>query len=262
MAREFNVYEFARSENLTIDAVHNSLKILAQNGYMTLSGERENSARLMFCVSREELYDYRIRRGEMEGVLLAVMRLYEGVFTEFRPIDVQEIALHSGYSVDKVREELKHLWRQHIIRYVPSSYSPILTLLSDRVPESDLYIAPESYLYRKESAVERMEAMMNYALLGDGCRSGYIQEYFGEVDATDCGVCDLCLARKKRRGGADGEVTPDRVLEVIAAKGGLSPRDLVREFSAEPESVVRAVEKLMESEKIYTDRGGILRTKE
>ena len=262
MAREFNVYEFARSENLTIDAVHNSLKILAQNGYMTLSGERENSARLMFCVSREELYDYRIRRGEMEGVLLAVMRLYEGVFTEFRPIDVQEIALHSGYSVDKVREELKHLWRQHIIRYVPSSYSPILTLLSDRVPESDLYIAPESYLYRKESAVERMEAMMNYALLGDGCRSGYIQEYFGEVDATDCGVCDLCLARKKRRGGADGEVTPERVLEVIAAKGGLSPRDLVREFSAEPESVVRAVEKLMESEKIYTDRGGILRTKE
>ena len=262
MAREFNVYEFARSENLTIDAVHNSLKILAQNGYMTLSGERENSARLMFCVSREELYDYRIRRGEMEGVLLAVMRLYEGVFTEFRPIDVQEIALHSGYSVDKVREELKHLWRQHIIRYVPSSYSPILTLLSDRVPESDLYIAPESYLYRKESAVERMEAMMNYALLGDGCRSGYIQEYFGEVDATDCGVCDLCLARKKRRGSADGAVTPERVLEVIAAKGGLSPRDLVREFSAEPESVVGAVEKLMESEKIYTDRGGILRTKE
>ena len=262
MAREFNVYEFARSENLTIDAVHNSLKILAQNGYMTLSGERENSARLMFCVSREELYDYRIRRGEMEGVLLAVMRLYEGVFTEFRPIDVQEIALHSGYSVDKVREELKHLWRQHIIRYVPSSYSPILTLLSDRVPESDLYIAPESYLYRKESAVERMEAMMNYALLGDGCRSRYIQEYFGEVDATDCGVCDLCLTRKKRRGSADGAVTPERVLEVIAAKGGLSPRDLVREFSAEPESVVGAVEKLMESEKIYTDRGGILRTKE
>lgn len=262
VAREFNIYEFARAESLSVGAIRNSLKILAQNGYMTLSDERENSARLMFCVSREELYDYRIRRQEAEGVLLAVMRLYEGVFTEFRPIDVQEIALHSGYSVDKVREELKLLWRQHIIRYVPSSYSLILTLLADRVPDSDIYIAPESYLYRKESAVERMEAMMNYALLGDGCRSRYIQEYFGEVDATDCGVCDLCLARKKRRGSADGTVTPERVLEVIAAKGGLSPRDLVREFSAEPESVVEAVEKLMESEKIYTDRGGILRTKE
>ena len=263
VGREFNPYEFAHAEGLTVDMLHNAIKILAQNGYMTLSDERENSARLMFCVSREELYDYRIRRGEMEGVLLAIMRLYEGVFTEFRPIDVQEIALYSGYPVEKVREELKHLWRQHIIRYVPSSYSPILTMLSDRLKEEDLYIAPESYLIRKQYAVERAEAMMNYALAKEGCRSRYIQEYFGEKGAGECGVCDLCLARRKRKGevAQSGVVTSLEVLRVIADKGGLSPRDLVREFAAEPESVARVVEELFECEKIYTDKGGILRIK-
>lgn len=263
VGREFNPYEFAHAEGLTVDMLHNAIKILAQNGYMTLSDERENSARLMFCVSREELYDYRIRRGEMEGVLLAIMRLYEGVFTEFRPIDVQEIALYSGYPVEKVREELKHLWRQHIIRYVPSSYSPILTLLSDRLREEELYIAPESYLIRKQYAVERAEAMMNYALAEEGCRSRYIQEYFGEKDAGECGVCDLCLAKRKRKGevAQSGVVTPSEVLRVIADKGGVSPRDLVREFAAEPESVARVVEELFECEKIYTDKGGILRIK-
>ena len=263
VGREFNPYEFAHAEGLTVDMLHNAIKILAQNGYMTLSDERENSARLMFCVSREELYDYRIRRSEMEGVLLAIMRLYEGVFTEFRPIDVQEIALYSGYPVEKVREELKHLWRQHIIRYVPSSYSPILTLLSDRLREEDLYIAPESYLIRKQYAVERAEAMMNYALAEEGCRSRYIQEYFGEKDAGECGVCDLCLAKRKRKGevAQSGVVTHSEVLRIIADKGGVSPRDLVREFAAEPESVARVVEELFESEKIYTDKGGILRIK-
>ena len=263
VGREFNPYEFAHAEGLTVDMLHNAIKILAQNGYMTLSDERENSARLMFCVSREELYDYRIRRGEMEGVLLAIMRLYEGVFTEFRPIDVQEIALYSGYPVEKVREELKHLWRQHIIRYVPSSYSPILTLLSDRLREEDLYIAPESYLIRKQYAVERAEAMMNYALAEEGCRSSYIQEYFGEKDAGECGVCDLCLAKRKRKGevAQSGVVTHSEVLRIIADKGGVSPRDLVREFAAEPESVARVVEELFECEKIYTDKGGILRIK-
>ena len=263
VGREFNPYEFAHAEGLTVDMLHNAIKILAQNGYMTLSDERENSARLMFCVSREELYDYRIRRGEMEGVLLAIMRLYEGVFTEFRPIDVQEIALYSGYPVEKVREELKHLWRQHIIRYVPSSYSPILTLLSDRLREEELYIAPESYLIRKQYAVERAEAMMNYALAEEGCRSRYIQEYFGEKDAGECGVCDLCLAKRKRKGevAQSGVVTHSEVLRIIADKGGVSPRDLVREFAAEPESVARVVEELFESEKIYTDKGGILRIK-
>ena len=263
VGREFNPYEFAHAEGLTVDMLHNAIKILAQNGYMTLSDERENSARLMFCVSREELYDYRIRRGEMEGVLLAIMRLYEGVFTEFRPIDVQEIALYSGYPVEKVREELKHLWRQHIIRYVPSSYSPILTLLSDRLREEELYIAPESYLIRKQYALERAEAMMNYALAEEGCRSRYIQEYFGEKDAGECGVCDLCLAKRKSKGevAQSGVVTHSEVLRIIADKGGVSPRDLVREFAAEPESVARVVEELFESEKIYTDKGGILRIK-
>ena len=263
VGREFNPYEFAHAEGLTVDMLHNAIKILAQNGYMTLSDERENSARLMFCVGREELYDYRIRRGEMEGVLLAIMRLYEGVFTEFRPIDVQEIALYSGYPVEKVREELKHLWRQHIIRYVPSSYSPILTMLSDRLKEEDLYIAPESYLIRKQYAVERAEAMMNYAFSEEGCRSRYIQEYFGEKGAGECGVCDLCLARRKRKGevAQSGVVTPSEVLRVITEREGLSPRDLVREFAAEPESVARVVEELFESDKIYTDKGGILRIK-
>ncbi len=260
VGREFNVYEFARAESLTIDQVKNSIKILAQNGYMSLSEERENSARLMFIVSREDLYDYRIRRGEMEGVLLAVLRLYEGVFTEFRPIDVQEIALFSGYPVERVREELKHLWRQHIIRYVPSSFSPILTLLTDRVPRKDLYIAPDSYLHRKTSAAERVEAMMNYALLDEGCRSRYIQEYFGEQEAEDCGVCDLCIARRKR-GSKVMTVTPEEVLGVIEAKGPMQPRDLVREFRATSESVERAVEKLLEEEKIYTDKGGNLNIK-
>lgn len=260
IGREFNLYEFANAEHITVEQVKNSIKILAQNGYMTLSEERENSARLMFCVSREELYDYRIRRGEMEGVLLAVMRLYEGVFTEFRPIDVQEIALHSGYTVESVREELKHLWRQHIIRYVPSSYSPILTLLCDRVPKQDLYIAPDSYIHRRASAEERMEAMMNYALLEEGCRSRYIQEYFGEQEAEDCGSCDLCIARRK---GArpTSEVTPERVLEIVRTRGAISPRDLVREFRCDSSAVVSVVEQLLEEEKIYTDKGGNLKIK-
>ena len=54
---------------------------------------------------------------------------------------------------------------------------------------------------------------------------------------------------------------PEDVLSVVEQTGGISPRDLARRFAAEPESVARAVEMLFESEKIYTDRGGILRIK-
>ena len=32
------------------------MKLLQQNGYMTLTDAQENPARVMFCVSRDELY--------------------------------------------------------------------------------------------------------------------------------------------------------------------------------------------------------------
>jgi hypothetical protein len=56
-------------------------------------------------------------------------------------------------------------------------------------------------------------------------------------------------------------VTPKEVLGVLEAKGPIQPRDLVREFRASSESVEKAVEKLIEEEKIYTDKGGNLNIK-
>ena len=176
----------------------NALKILQQNGYLSLTDEGENPARVMFCVSRDDLYTVRIERRELDGVLRALMRLYTGIFTQLRSIDVQEIALHTGYTEDMVREQLKQLWRMHVIRYVPKNYSPLVMFLLPREQEKDLFISVDSTHRRREMAVERLESMMRYLNNADECRSRLLQNYFGQHDAVDCGVCDICLARRKR----------------------------------------------------------------
>ena len=176
----------------------NALKILQQNGYLSLTDEGENPARVMFCVSRDDLYTVRIERRELDGVLRALMRLYTGIFTQLRSIDVQEIALHTGYTEDMVREQLKQLWRMHVIRYVPKNYSPLVMFLLPREQEKDLFISADSTHRRREMAVERLESMMRYLNNTDECRSRLLQNYFGQQDAVDCGVCDICLARRKR----------------------------------------------------------------
>lgn len=268
---QFNIYEFCAKERLFVQSVRNAIKILAQNGYMNLTEESENSARLMFCISRDDLYDYRVRKREMDGVLRAILRLYEGVFTEFRPIDIQEIALLSGYTEEVVGEQLKMLWQQRIIRYVPRSFSPLLMITCERLPERDVYIKPESYRVRKECAAERLEAINHYAHLEEGCRSRFIQEYFGQVDATDCGCCDLCIERRKgarhRVGEADHaspqqpQLSRQRVLELIGGQVPMSIHQLVCNFATSPDEVAELVDALMEEGEIYTDKGGFLRKK-
>ena len=267
---QFNIYEFCVKEHLQVQTVRNAIKILAQNGYMHLSDEGENSARLMFTVSRNDLYDYRIQSRDMEAVLLAILRLYEGVFTEFRPIDVQEIAQLSGCSEETVRQQLKTLWRGQIIRYVPRSFTPLLTLGFDRVPERDVFINPQSYWARRECATERLAAMCSYAWAEEGCRSRIIQEYFGQTDAHDCDCCDLCIARRKGGDGggkksAEGEgvaqPTAERVIELLAGGGAKTMAQLVANFTCSPDEVVEIVEGLIAEGKICADQRGKLRKK-
>ena len=115
----FNIHDFCAREHLYSGTVQSALKLLQQNGYMTLTDAQENPARIMFCVSRDDLYRIRVQRDELDHFIRTLLRLYNGVFTEFRQIDEGEIATWSGYTVERVKELLKRLWQLRVIRYVP-----------------------------------------------------------------------------------------------------------------------------------------------
>ena len=201
----FNLHDFCARERLWSGTVQSALRLLQQNGYLTLTDAQDNPARIMFCISRDELYKLRIRRDDLDPFIRTLLRLYNGVFTEFRPIDEGELATWSGYTVDRVRELLKLLWQLRVIRYIPSNRSPILYLNEERLPRADLYIAPETYRRRQELMRERFERMIAYTDNEQECRSVVLERYFGADDATPCGVCDLCLARKRPPGRPSGK---------------------------------------------------------
>ena len=195
----FNIHDFCAREHLYSGTVQSALKLLQQNGYMTLTDAQENPARIMFCVSRDDLYRIRVQRDELDHFIRTLLRLYNGVFTEFRQIDEGEIATWSGYTVERVKELLKRLWQLRVIRYVPSNRSPILFMNEERLPRADLYISPDTYKRRQELMRERFEHMLDYAANETRCRSAVLEAYFGEGDPAPCGVCDICLARRRAR---------------------------------------------------------------
>ena len=62
----FNIHDFCAREHLYSGTVVSALKLLQQNGYMTLTDAQENPARIMFCVSRDDLYKLRVQRDELD----------------------------------------------------------------------------------------------------------------------------------------------------------------------------------------------------
>ncbi len=247
----FNIHDFCAREHLYGGTVQSAMKLLQQNGYLTLTDAQENPARLMFCVSRDDLYKIRVERNELDQFIRTILRLYNGVFTEFRAIDEGELATWSGYTVEKVKELLKRLWQMRVIRYVPSNRSPLIFMNEERLPRTDLYIAPETYKRRQELMRERFEHMIIYAGNEQKCRSAVLEEYFGEGNPEPCGVCDICLERKRSEKPSAAEGIRRELLQRLA-DGPVDPQALVAEFARDQKVVGRVIRTLLDEGTVRT----------
>ena len=245
----FNLRDFCTRERLYAGMVQNALKILSQNGYMTLLDEAANPARILFSVSRDDLYRLRVIRDDLDHIIRVLLRLYEGVFTDFRPIDEGEIATWSGYTPQKVHDLLKRLWQLRVIRYIPSNHSPILYLDEERLPTANLYISPESYQQRREQTRERFEQMLAYASAEEGCRSALLERYFGVAEPRECGICDLCLARKRDTRPSQSDKLEEAILKLLR-ENSLEPQQIVSALRFEPAKVAETLRKLSSEGKI------------
>ena len=273
-AHLFNIHDFCAREHLYAGTVQSALKLLQQNGYMSLTDAQENPARVMFCISRDDLYKLRVQRDELDHFIRTLLRLYNGVFTEFRPIDEGELATWSGYTVERVKELLKRLWQLRVIRYIPSNRSPILFMDEERLPRADLYIAPETYKRRQELMHERFERMLAYAANETRCRSEVLEEYFGGEHPEPCGVCDICLAKRRAakaaakqddtntgaqpngEGGMETGPALTAILLQRLAEGPADPRALAAGIRRDPRDTAAALRELLANGKVVTRTDG------
>ncbi len=263
----FDLHDFCARQHLYSGTVLSALKLLQQNGYLTLTDAQENPARLMFCISRDDLYKLRVEREDVDHIIRTILRLYNGVFTEFRAVDPQEIATWSGYTPRRVLELLQRLWQLRVIRYIPSNRSPILFFNEQRLPREDLYIAPETYRRRQELMHERFEHMLAYAANETRCRSAVLESHFGGAAAPDepapCGICDICLSRrreqKRRQAACGGNETLREELLHRLRTGPADPHTLAAESSCAPERVADTLRQLLDEGKIAASKEGELK---
>ncbi len=219
----FDTRSFCRDERLYQGTFMSAVKILQMNNYLTLIDEMEQSARLMFIVNRDDLYRVRVLHQDLDHFIRTILRLYDGVFTEFRPIDEKRISDVSGYKLPQVHDMMKQLWRMRLIRYTPSNRTAMIYLTKDRATIGELYISPESYKYRREIYVERLKFMVDYSSNETKCRSQILCNHFGESDAPECGMCDICLERRRQsRANTPADSEREELRKVIVSVVGAS----------------------------------------
>lgn len=193
---DFDLNEFCRSYRLPIVQTESALRLLTQAGYIHYEEEEEHTSRLRFIIQRDELYRrYDISETSDQAIRI-LLRIYTGIFSDYAFIDEKHISDISGIPLESLYESLLALNRARIVHYVPRRTCPSITFIQKRIDTDRIIIPSTIYEERKEKYAQRIEAMKEYVLSENKCRSQILLHYFGEQAALPCLICDNC--RKQR----------------------------------------------------------------
>ena len=254
----FNIDEFCRNFKHFPVQTDSALKILTRAGYLEYTDEQDNASRIIFTITKEELYRIREQNEDTEKLLRILLRSYTGLFTDYAYISEDNLATRSGLSKQQIYETLLSLSRQHILHYIPAKKTPYIIYTRERQETERIYLSKEVYEDRKESYVQRINAMIEYAESENRCRSRMLLRYFGEKNEHNCGQCDVCL-QQHQSGLKSGEFESiSQQLQALLKKNPLSLQEIKDKMQV-PENHLMKVVSYLVSEEIIRQENGYLK---
>jgi ATP-dependent DNA helicase RecQ len=243
---------------LRIPETIHSLQAMQQAGILDYQESLFRPSTLVFRCGRGDLDALGKVEPALADLSAILLRSYAGVFEHPAGVSENHLARLAGVTPKELAIQLARLHGMGIVEYKPKTDRPHVRFLQNRVRADDLYIDPVSYLARKKAFSERVEAMQDY-ILGRECRSRFIGRYFGDDAIGDCGICDICLAERKRKERlVTTEPELERRLEELLKSGAWKADEILKELEGLTEDMLWRLMGVWQAEEkvVATEAGG------
>ena len=194
---QFDIDKFSLVYHYFPVRVNAALSILDHAGYIKYEAEPDNRSRLLFTLSRHELYLLKQLSPDTERLVNVILRTYSGVFVDYVNIDEGYLSDLCDMPREQIYNLLKVLDNNHIISYIPHRNLPSITYSRNRVEGKFVTISEDIYDKLKERFCERIKSMLMYLETDNTCRCAMLLDYFGEKTKEECGLCDVCVENRK-----------------------------------------------------------------
>lgn len=255
---DFDLNDFCDRFKLNTAEAYASIRKLEEEGLLTLNESFYHPSRMMFLLHKARLYEFQVANAVFDPLIKTTLRMYGGeLFTAFVNISESAIARNLALSPSVVTDQLGHLHRAGLLSYDAQKDKAQLILLSPRFDAAQLPIDRNRLAARKQAKREKLNWMLDYAINTRDCRMRQIIEYFGEEGASECGICDNCIARRKGK----TRVPADRLMDLILGSLGprpLAPDELIRMHELDPQLAADAIRELLDVGVLRYDESGRL----
>lgn len=194
----FDIVVFCDTYKLQALTVYNCLKFIEKEGYISTSDNLSQASRIKFEINRDDLYKFQIASPAFDSFIKLLLRSYSGLFENFVKINEFELSKKSNTSREEIIKKIQYLQKYNVLTYAAQSDKAQLTFEKERVDVKNLSISKNNLQVLKQKAIERLEAVINYAESKKKCRNQILLAYFGETDSYNCNQCDICLEENKK----------------------------------------------------------------
>jgi ATP-dependent DNA helicase RecQ len=251
---DFDLEAFSKKFNFKSTEVYPALKKLEEFGLLEFNESFYRPSVLHISFDKKKLYEFQVANARFDVVIKALLRLYGGeLYSDFTPISESQIAKMLKQSIATVKLELEQLHNLQVIVYEPVNESPKITFVLARQDAERLPIDKKEYDRRRDLHLSKMEAMKKYAEQDHQCRMQVIQEYFDEITYATCGMCDVCIGKRKKDNLAMLKDYEQQILFLLKQKP-MTVEDLeIAVDPAEKELFIEVVREMVDSTQIAYD---------
>lgn len=259
---DFDLDEFSRRFNLRSSMAFASLKKMEEEGLILLSESFYRPSRVHLQIDKTKLYEFQVAHAKFDPLIKAMLRMYGAeLFSEFVTVSESNIARTLKASDVDVRQQLDQMSKLLILNYEPASDKPQITFVIPRQDADRLPVNHARLKERRELAISKSEAVIQFAEQSLRCRMQVILEYFDETTDQNCGKCDVCIGRKKSDQAVSFE-SYQKQIDVLLSDKAMTVDEL--ESAANPQDhdlFIEVVREMVDMNKIYYDDYWVLRKK-
>jgi ATP-dependent DNA helicase RecQ len=213
---DFDVQEFVERFKFHPLEVYNGLRKLEEEGLIQFNESYFSPSVLHMQLDHQKLYEFQVANARFDPLIKMILRVYGGeIFAGY--VKIVENALSQGLKIskDEVVALLLHLNQLNVLSYVPVKDKPQITFILPRQDADKLPVDRKRLEARKKLILSKVKAVIDFAESKIRCRMQLVQDYFNETTYQECGICDVCIEKRKKANGKEFDGMRTEILMVM-----------------------------------------------
>ncbi len=225
ITHNFNFNLFCKTYGFESPMTYNALQALDRSSIISLTQQYKNQTQLQFIVANDPLFAYLDTYPELGLLVKSILRTYGGVFEHETPINTLRISEKAGITEDQLEDSLRKLEKDEIISLKLSRTDAQITFIEPREDDKTINRIAQTIEQQNQLRTKQIQTVLDYVGNQTTCKSVQLLTYFGETKPTDCGICSVCVQKKRTTQQPDAKLVRHAIITQLETRP-LSSREL------------------------------------